>query len=108
MTASVFVPSKIRKQLQQERVRLLLRAASGAGSDRRTRRHHAARPYATHASARQLLSSEQARLAKIETALKRLDQGTYGLCRICGKPITIQRLERMPYATQCVACRQIQ
>ena len=40
-------------------------------------------------------------LREIEAALKRLDDGTYGICTACGKPIEPERLEYLPWATQC-------
>jgi len=40
-------------------------------------------------------------LREIEAALNRLDDGTYGLCTACGKPIEPERLEYLPWATQC-------
>ena len=40
-------------------------------------------------------------LREIETALKRLDEGTYGVCSTCGKQIEPERLEHLPWATQC-------
>ena len=44
-------------------------------------------------------------LAAIDAALERLDAGTYGTCTTCGKPIGDDRLEAIPYATQCIECR---
>jgi RNA polymerase-binding protein DksA len=41
-------------------------------------------------------------LAKIEAALKRIDDGTYGICENCGQPIGEERLEAMPWATLCI------
>jgi DnaK suppressor protein len=41
-------------------------------------------------------------LAEIDAALKRIDDGTFGICRTCGKPIEPERLELLPYATQCI------
>ncbi len=41
-------------------------------------------------------------LAEIEAALARIDDGTYGLCASCGKPIAAERLEAVPYATLCI------
>jgi DnaK suppressor protein len=38
-------------------------------------------------------------------ALKRIDDGTYGLCVTCGQPIPSERLEALPFADQCVACK---
>jgi RNA polymerase-binding transcription factor DksA len=40
-------------------------------------------------------------LREIEAALKRIDNGSYGLCTACGKPIEPERLEYLPWATQC-------
>jgi RNA polymerase-binding transcription factor DksA len=41
----------------------------------------------------------------IERALQRLDAGTYGSCQGCGSQIAIERLEAIPSARFCVACR---
>ncbi len=41
-------------------------------------------------------------LLKIEKALARMDEGTYGLCERCGKPIEKARLKALPYATLCI------
>jgi DnaK suppressor protein len=46
-------------------------------------------------------------LAQIDTALQRLDTGTYGICVRCGQPIAEERLEALPYATYCIACQSI-
>lgn len=43
-------------------------------------------------------------LVKVEHALDRLDQGEYGDCEACGKPIPVARLEALPYVTLCVDC----
>jgi RNA polymerase-binding protein DksA len=45
-------------------------------------------------------------LAEIEAALQRIEEGTYGTCRTCGQPITEERLEAIPYATQCIDCKR--
>jgi DnaK suppressor protein len=41
-------------------------------------------------------------LAKVNGALRRIDEGTYGLSEVSGKPIPIERLEAIPYATTLV------
>jgi RNA polymerase-binding protein DksA len=46
-------------------------------------------------------NSEQI-LSEIEAALKRIDDGTYGTCTACGKPIGIERLEAYPWASLCI------
>lgn len=43
-------------------------------------------------------------LAGIDEALYRLDQGLYGACKSCGKPIEPARLHAVPYAVLCADC----
>lgn len=45
------------------------------------------------------------RLADIEAALARLDDGTYGVCTDCGNQIPPRRLEALPLAVLCVNCQ---
>ncbi len=49
-----------------------------------------------------ILERVEAELADVEDALRRLDQGTYGLCEACGRPISDDRLEAQPAARFCV------
>ena len=44
----------------------------------------------------------QQTLAEIDAALKRIEDGTYGLCEICGKPIGDDRLRALPWARLCI------
>lgn len=41
-------------------------------------------------------------LEKIDKALAKIDDGTYGLCDRCGKPIERARLKALPYASLCL------
>ncbi|WP_243457239.1 TraR/DksA family transcriptional regulator [Parasphingorhabdus cellanae] len=43
-------------------------------------------------------------LARIDIALKRMDEDEYGWCAECGEPIAYKRLEIDPAAALCVAC----
>jgi DnaK suppressor protein len=43
-------------------------------------------------------------LEAIEAALKRIQEGTYGICTNCGKQIAEERLEALPWATLCIGC----
>ncbi len=52
-----------------------------------------------------LLSQEQDALYEIEEALKRIENGTYGVCEISGKPIPHPRLEAIPFARYTVECQ---
>jgi RNA polymerase-binding protein DksA len=45
-------------------------------------------------------------LAEIDAALRRIEDGTYGTCTNCGKPIPEERLEARPWATLCIDCKR--
>jgi RNA polymerase-binding protein DksA len=41
-------------------------------------------------------------LQKIDRALKRIDEGSYGICERCGKPIEKARIKALPYVDLCI------
>ena len=43
---------------------------------------------------------------QLEDALRRVADGTYGVCRECGKDIPTERLEAVPTTTICVPCKE--
>jgi DnaK suppressor protein len=43
---------------------------------------------------------------KVDRALERITEGTYGLCERCGKPIEKARIKALPYATLCIKDKQ--
>jgi RNA polymerase-binding protein DksA len=43
-------------------------------------------------------------LGQVETALRKLDDGTYGTCTSCGNAIAADRLEAIPWAPLCIDC----
>ncbi len=45
-------------------------------------------------------------LTKVEGALDRIEEGTYGICEVCGRRIDPARLRALPYATLCFECQQ--
>ncbi len=45
-------------------------------------------------------------LAAIDSALKRIDEGTYGTCGSCGEQIRYERLEATPWASLCIDCKR--
>ena len=49
-----------------------------------------------------ILEQVEAELADVSHALKRLDDGTYGTCEACGKPIDDERLEALPATRFCL------
>ncbi|MBO0821328.1 MAG: TraR/DksA C4-type zinc finger protein [Nocardiopsaceae bacterium] len=54
-----------------------------------------------------LLARARDRVAEIDAALARLDDGTYGRCARCGQPIGEDRLAARPAATTCVRCARL-
>lgn len=52
-----------------------------------------------------LADRERRMLAKIKSALSRMQDGEYGACDACGGPITFGRLLARPVATQCIDCK---
>jgi DnaK suppressor protein len=44
-------------------------------------------------------------LEDIDGALKRIEDGTYGICKYCHKPISAKRLVARPVASSCIACK---
>lgn len=47
-------------------------------------------------------------LSKIDKALKRIDDGTFGMCDACDEEISIKRLEARPVTTLCIRCKEEQ
>jgi DnaK suppressor protein len=47
-------------------------------------------------------------LQAIDDALRRIDQGTYGICRDCGEPIAAARLNAIPWTRVCISCKEKQ
>lgn len=52
-----------------------------------------------------ILEQVEAELADVEHALRRLDEGTYGTCEVCGRAIPDERLEAVPAARLCLEHR---
>ncbi len=52
-----------------------------------------------------LRGREQKLLKKIDEALERIENGTFGLCEICGKEIDLKRLMARPVTTMCIECK---
>ena len=54
----------------------------------------------------QLAEAESLELAAIGKAITRFDDGAYGNCAGCEKPIPLTRLRAIPYTTQCIDCKK--
>lgn len=44
-------------------------------------------------------------LSQVHSALERMDEGTFGTCQRCQKPIDEERLEALPHVTYCIECQ---
>lgn len=55
-----------------------------------------------------LRDREQVLLKKVEKALVKIDDGTYGVCDNCGEDIGMKRLEARPVTELCIRCKEEQ
>jgi RNA polymerase-binding transcription factor DksA len=53
-----------------------------------------------------LATSARQRIAETAQALRRMSEGTYGICGDCRKPIPLGRLRAVPHATHCALCER--
>ena len=110
--------AKIRTKLESEKKRLLgeLDQLSEAGRPSEERREGSPFGKREEEATESLelerrLALEQgikAQLADIDAALAKIQDGTYGKCEICGKPIEPARLEVLPQARRCMNCKALQ
>ncbi len=54
----------------------------------------------------QLTGAERDQLIQIEEAIRRLDDGSFGICSNCGETIGDRRLEALPWARYCIDCQE--
>lgn len=55
-----------------------------------------------------LRDREKYYLSKIDKAIRKLDDGVFGICEECEEPINIKRLEARPVTTLCIRCKEEQ
>ena len=53
-----------------------------------------------------LEGNEERLLQAIDAALQRVEDGSYGICRTCGQAVGAERLEALPWTTQCIDCKR--
>ena len=49
-----------------------------------------------------LETGAQQTVAEIDAALQRIEEGSYGVCEVCGEPIGAERLSAIPWARLCI------
>jgi DnaK suppressor protein len=113
---------EIRKQLQEERGALERQAAEIdegsfgtaqsdlSGDVASFDEEYADAGTATFERERDLSLSNNIRdlIEKIDRAMERIEEGTYGLCERCGRPIEKARIRALPYASLCIKDKQAQ
>ncbi len=55
----------------------------------------------------ELRNRERMMISKINTALQRIQDGTFGECEFCEEQIEKRRLEARPFSTLCVSCQEM-
>ena len=55
----------------------------------------------------QLSAGEREILRRVDSALDRIDKGTYGVCLSCEKKVQLARLEAVPWARHCIECQEL-
>jgi DnaK suppressor protein len=102
----------LRTMLEQRRATLMeemhgkIREVRTAGSDARRIRDTEAAEIDHEDIDLTLIQLKSDMLARIGTALQRVERGTYGDCSACGLPIAGSRLAALPFATRCLNCEQ--
>lgn len=54
----------------------------------------------------ELIQTGEEGLRSIDTALEKIEDGTFGECEICGKKINKERLKAVPHAKLCIECQR--
>ncbi|MCP4229952.1 MAG: TraR/DksA family transcriptional regulator [bacterium] len=55
-----------------------------------------------------MLSRDYKTAASIQDAIKRIDDGTYGVCESCNEDIPVARLRARPHSRLCIECKEKQ
>jgi DnaK suppressor protein len=55
-----------------------------------------------------LLENARDLLTQVDRALRKIEDGTYGVCESCGKSIEAARLKALPYASLCISCKRLE
>jgi DnaK suppressor protein len=107
--------SHVRSRLEDERKRLTEELEQIRASSRPTDERREGSPFGkreeeateTQELEKRLALEQRIRdqLSGVEHALQKFEEGTYGLCDVCGQPIDPARLEALPQASLCLDCK---
>ncbi|MCB5255339.1 MAG: TraR/DksA family transcriptional regulator [Candidatus Cloacimonetes bacterium] len=53
-----------------------------------------------------MMETEREKIRKLNDAMRRLQDGHFGFCEMCGEEIPVARLQIIPYATLCIDCKE--
>jgi len=99
---------KLRAKVDEMRTAATLASSKDASGDNSAYAFHMA-DLGTDAQEREMaflfVAREGQYLEKLEMALRRIEEGTYGVCRTCAQLIDKERLKAVPVATQCITCK---
>lgn len=98
-----------RRELEQQ-IQNNLRAARADVSEQRSCRVESGETTEVHPEdemAFALIQMKAEVLTRINEAVRRLDDGTYGYCGECGDPIATPRLRALPFAVRCKDCEEM-
>ena len=59
-----------------------------------------------HINLLRIRDRERKLLSKVDEALERMEQGSFGLCEECGEEIDLERLKIRPVTTFCIRCKE--
>jgi DnaK suppressor protein len=94
-----------RAALEEERAQLQAQLAEhGGGVEHDDNFADLGQVAAEQSENRTLVGQLEETLTEVERALAKLDEGAYGLCESCAKPIGEARLEAMPATRYCIDC----
>jgi len=104
----------IQKDLEQQRTSLLAEAGEILGGGLNAEKENfpdlgdQASAEANQNFTLRLRGREQKLLKKIDEALDRINNGSFGICESCGEEISIKRVKARPVTTLCIDCKTMQ
>jgi len=89
------------EELARKRAQIAIES-SGSGGDLVERM----RSFAERELAVRTVSRLSRLIADVDAALERIQDGTYGACQACGRPIGASRLSAVPWCSLCIECQE--
>lgn len=95
-----------RKQLTVEMQGMMRDVRAGRADERAADEQDVAESYQRSDVHLAVVQMKAEAVARIDAALRRVDEGTYGRCVECEESIAFERLRALPFALRCTACEQ--